>query len=299
MKSLCLFLLLNIISGQSMQVSLSDLMPGAMEGWQIEGEDTSYGPKNLYEYIDGGAELFLSFGFRQVRSRIYTAPDQPDIIVDIFDMGSSQNAYGVFSHSRETEDTTFGQGSQYDPGLILFWKDRFYVSILFTPETEKARDAAFRIARHIEQKIPRKGELPQILKFLPPDSLLKETIRYFHHYIWLNSYHFVSNENILHIQDDTDAVLAKYAVPGGRSLLLLIRYPDRPRALRAYDDFVAAYLPALSERVVAANESGKWVGCQLYKEYLIIVLESPHRETALDLLSRVRKQLGHSMEVSP
>ena len=96
---------------------------------------------NLYDYINGGAELYLSYGFNKVINRTYLRPEQPDIVVDLFDMGTSQNAYGVFSHSMETVDAAYGQGSQYSEGLLLFWKDRYYVSIMSYPETTESKKA--------------------------------------------------------------------------------------------------------------------------------------------------------------
>jgi len=126
---------------------LATLLPDNVEGWNISEKDNIYDRHNLYNYIDGGAELYLSYGFEKVINRIYTAPGQPDILLDLFDIGTSQDAYGVFSHSRETEDETFGQGSQYTAGLLLFWKDHYFVSILAHPETEASKKAIFRLAR--------------------------------------------------------------------------------------------------------------------------------------------------------
>ncbi|MEE9464267.1 MAG: DUF6599 family protein, partial [Candidatus Neomarinimicrobiota bacterium] len=81
--------------------ALAQLMPGTVEDWQTGRADKIYNRENLYEYINGGAELYLSYGFLQMISRTYTKSGKPDIVVDIFDMGSSRNAFGVFSHSRE------------------------------------------------------------------------------------------------------------------------------------------------------------------------------------------------------
>jgi len=236
---------IKILVGQPMERNFTELMPNDIKDWIIEEKDQMYGPHNLHEYINGGAELFLSYDFHQLFSRIYTSSDQPDIIIDVFDMATSQNAYGVFSYSREKEDTTFGQGSQYVPGLLLFWKDRFYVSILFTPETDKARQTAFQIAHHIESAIKSEGHLPDILTLLPEEFLVKETIRYFRHHIWLNSYHFISNENILHIDNSTEVILAKYGEGEFRQLLLLVIYPNKSDAKIAHNDFTASYLPML------------------------------------------------------
>ena len=236
-----------ILMGQFMKENLINLMPDKIDGWDLAENDTMYGADNLYEYINGGAELFLSYGFKEMIARIYASSGQPDILLDVFDMGEPKNAYGIFSYSREEEDTTFGQGSQYSPGLLLFWKNRFYVSILFASETQEAKKTAFLIARNIESSIKSEGALPQILKFLPEEKLIKKTIRYFRHYIWLNSYYFISNENILNINDSTDALFAKYGSNNDNSLLLIIRYPSISEAEKAKSAFISSYSPKLKD----------------------------------------------------
>ena len=118
---------------------IANLLPTELAGWHKSGRNRVYGPDNLHDYINGGAELYRSYGFRGMLGRTYTRKDQPDIVVDIFDMENAANAYGVFTHSRESVAADFGQGSQHDPGYLLFWRDRYLVSILASPETETKR----------------------------------------------------------------------------------------------------------------------------------------------------------------
>ena len=86
---LILALSISMKSGvESMENTGSDLMallPDMVEGWNITEEDHIYDRENLYAYINGGAELYLSYGFKQVVNRMYSVPDQPDILLDIFD----------------------------------------------------------------------------------------------------------------------------------------------------------------------------------------------------------------------
>jgi hypothetical protein len=284
------FLVVKIFSGQSMKKNLEQLLPEKLDGWQILQKDQYYSPDNLYEYIDGGAELYLSYGFQKVFSRIYNKPDQPEIIVDIFDMKNSYNAFGVFAFSREKEDSSFGQGSQYVPGLLLFWKDRYYISILFSPETEESKEAAFIIARHIESSIHKNGPLPEILKLLPEDSLLTESIRYFRHYTWINSYRFISNENILNINDSTEAVMAKYDYDNNKPLLLLIQYPDKSECNTARDAFIEGYFEELAGNPIVKKE-GEWVGYTIYGNVLAIVFNGKNKKEVDTLLNKVRHKL--------
>jgi hypothetical protein len=266
-------------------------LPGAIVGWRVEGEDRHYDREGLYDYIDGGAELYLSYGFERLWSRTYSRSGHPDLVVDLFLMGSPGNAFGVFSHSRETVDEAFGQGSQYTEGLLLFWKNRYFVSILASPESEETREAMFAVARSIDEAIPTEGNLPPILSLLPCESLVEESVRYFHHHVWLNSHYYISDENILHIDRDTEVVLAKYGEKGRRSVLLLAGYRSAKKAEKAYRAFKIGYLPELSREPVVRIEDGTWTGCRLKGEFLTVIFNASTKFEAETLLGKVEKSI--------
>ena len=50
------------------------LFPSWVPGpeWRVEGQPATYGPTNLFEYINGQAELYLSYGFQQVVTGTFT-----------------------------------------------------------------------------------------------------------------------------------------------------------------------------------------------------------------------------------
>jgi hypothetical protein len=267
-------------------------LPERVAGWAYKGEGKIYTRDNLFEYIDGGAELYLSYGFSSVLTRRYTRDGEPDIMVDVFDMTTSKNAFGVFSHSRETIDAAYGQGSQYTRGLLLFWKDRYYVSVLASPETEASKTAVFDLARTIDAAIPGEGPLPAILDLLPSDSLVEESIRYFHHYIWLNSHYYVADENILHIDETTEAVLAKYRDRGKRWYLLVVEYPSDGEALLARNDFVKHYLPGAGNELAAEIGDSTWAGCRGTGNVVAVVFAAPSKQVAMDTLKRVQEKVS-------
>lgn len=281
--------------GLSMGKGTSDLallLPDTILGWKVAREDGRYGRDTLYDYIDGGAELYLSYGFKRVINRTYVKANQPDMVVDIFDMDTSQNAYGVFSHSMETVEDTFGQGSQSSEGLVLFWKGPYYISIMAHPETAESKKALNDLAKKIEGAIAEEGPLPALLNLLPQRGLVRESIRSFHHHAWLNSHYFVADQNILHIDHTTDALLAKYGERKKRSLLLLVHYRDVTASQSAYDNFVKQYLPELSKKKSVQIEDGSWTACHLAGSLLIAVFNAPQEDEAVHLIDEVEKRLG-------
>ena len=244
-----------------------------------------YTPENLSTYIDGGAELYISYNFKNALSLKYKDSADNEIAVDIFDMGTSSDAFGVFAHSRETIDTAVGQGSEYAAGLLTFWKDRYYVSILAYPETAAKKDVVFKLGRAIAGAIKNEGPLPPILALLPPENLIPESVHYFHHYIWLNSFYFVSNENVLDIGSDTPAALAKYRQAGSTFFLLLVRYPDAARAEAAAGQFRQKVLGGAADGMRPLKE-GRWTGLQCRGDLVGVVFNAPDAATVRDVLGQ-------------
>jgi len=253
------------------------VLPAELDGWK-KADPERYTKSNLYDYIDGGAELYISYNFQGLQAVRYKGPGDEEIVVDIFDMGDSYNAYGVFSHGRESEDGLVGQGSEYNSGLLTFWKDRYYVSIMAYPETAQKKQTVLELGCRLAEAVPAEGVLPPVLALLPKANLIPESIRYFHHYIWLNSHLFISNENILGIDDQTQAVLAKYRESEAIFYLLIAIYPDNKEAGKAQESFFAQYLPGAKEGV-AETAAGKWTGCRLQGKILSVFFNAPSRET--------------------
>lgn len=286
--------LLSCVTRTAMPETVDDIgqkLPAAIGGCVKAGAPMRCDSGNLSDYIDGGAELYLSYNFKASFSQKYTCPESEEISVDIFDMGSSYDAFGVFAHSRESIDYSVGQGSEYAAGLLTFWKDRYYVSILAYPETPARKDAVFTLGRTVADAIPRKGALPPVLALLPPAGLSPESVRYFHHYVWLNSVHFVSNENVLEIAHDTPAALGAYRKGGVGTFLILVQYPNASRAEAASTRFRKEILRGAANDLLETKGSvgSRWTGLQRRGEMVAVVLNAPTAEAVRDLLSRIRE----------
>ena len=137
--------------------AFSSYLPVEINGWKKTEKDVIYTPKNLFKYITGGAELYISYGFKKVLTCKYKKENGPDITLDIFDMGTPSNAFGVFTHGFETTNEDMGQGSEYSDGLLTFWKGKYYVSILSFPETKELKKTILKLGRTIDGFIKKKG----------------------------------------------------------------------------------------------------------------------------------------------
>jgi hypothetical protein len=272
--------------------SLSRYLPMEVNGWRTAGEDATYDRTTLYDYINGGAEPYLHYGFRQVLVRKFVREGQPPVVVDLFDMGAPENAFGIFSFEREGEEAGLGQGSEYVAGYLRLWQGQFFASVLAEDETPAVKDMVFALGRAIEEAIPKAGGEPDLLKLLPAEGLVRRRVRYFRHHALMNQHYYVADENILRLGDDTEAALAPYAAPDGTVNLLLVRYPSAERAEAALAQFLHVYAPEVGGGTAVRTEDGKWTVAARRAALVVVVFVAPTEERGRSLIESVKPEGG-------
>ncbi len=127
--------LIQFQSAQSVRDVMTSFFPREIAGFSRFGQVRSYTRVNLYEYVDGHAEYFISAGFIGLAVGEYRAAgsegSEPDVVVDIYDMDKSIQAFGILS------DESGGSMSELQSGLmgfrtplgISFVKGQYYIRI--------------------------------------------------------------------------------------------------------------------------------------------------------------------------
>jgi hypothetical protein len=113
------------------QAAISEVFPD-IEGWEKDGPPELYTPETLFDYIDGGADLYLTYDFEELASQRYQAGDEKSITVDIYQQGTPTDGFGIYSQEKSHENDFLPIGTQgyYDPGVLNFFKGRYYVKIM-------------------------------------------------------------------------------------------------------------------------------------------------------------------------
>ncbi|MGD9180352.1 MAG: hypothetical protein PVG15_02700 [Desulfobacterales bacterium] len=264
---------------------LSTRLPKQLKHWTAEPRDRLYDEETIYSYIDGGAELYKAYNMRRCLSRRYTTTKGPSIILDIFDMGTSDDAFGVFTHDTDGNVIDIGQDARYRSGWLSFWKHRYFVSIYMEEETVAAEKAVKALGREVAAHIAEKGFRPRILQKLPSEGLVSGSVRYLHHPIVLNYHFYISDENILNLSAHTEAILANYKMGPESARLFLISYTNLKVAKKSLKDFLKHYLPDADKTGFAEIENGKFAAAFLKDKLLTIILESDSRRLAERLLA--------------
>jgi hypothetical protein len=130
------------------------------------GPTEVYNRDNIFDYMNGEADVYLPLGFSLLYTERYRKPGTGKLIlVEVYDMGSSNGAEGVFdAYSRKGGRRVEGIGSAAwtDNSLILFWRSKYFFRV--APDPSAQTDAhpdlkdLFELSRNIDQVV---GEIYQ------------------------------------------------------------------------------------------------------------------------------------------
>ena len=136
--------LINFSPSQSGIDSLTGFFPDKIETLSRSGQIRTYTRENLYEYVNGHAEYFISSGFVKLAVGEYSliSKDDPDIVIDLYDMGKSIQAFGILSDESGGNITDIHSGLTgfKTPQGLGFIKGQYYIKISSFSNTASPED---------------------------------------------------------------------------------------------------------------------------------------------------------------
>ncbi len=265
-------------------------LPAKIEAWALVGAPEQYDRQSIFDYIDGAGEVYLAYNFRDVKVYHYMASGKPEITVELYDMGSDKDAYGIFSYTRQNEQAGIGNGYDFMGSLLCFWQGKYFVNITTTEETEETKGAMLNLARAVSGKLPSGGERPRLLRALPPENLDLSGVLYFHAFSILNNEYYLSSGNILNLDSAAEAVLGTYRPD--KAILLVVKYQSEEEAKEARDKFIERYAPNIDSSGDGTNEKGKNIKIFLDRDYLSIVLDASSKSEADAIIDKCREMIS-------
>lgn len=182
LTSLVLIVVFSLVSSTKAE-KLQRVIPLASElaGYRITEGPTYYNRVNLWQYINGSAPGYLAYGFKEMVTFIVLHQgDNHEIVIDIYNMGTSQNAFGIFSVERPTagRDIALGVDGFQSEATLFFWQDTYYVKLSADEVTPQTTASLPLLAQIIAQKIPQKGERPRLFAIFPKKGQVQKSQRY-------------------------------------------------------------------------------------------------------------------------
>jgi hypothetical protein len=159
------------------------LLPAKNEvpGWAQSQQPRSFNPGNLWEFIDGAADGYLTYGFQEVVTADYTQEGTGyQTVLDIYQMKDPLNAFGKYSEERNPEYQFLKVGNEgYSGGTSLnFWSGPYYVKITVFDDKEAIKQEMAKLANAVAGKITAPAAEPAEVSFFPKANQLPHTIAY-------------------------------------------------------------------------------------------------------------------------
>lgn len=189
----------------------------AARSWTATEPPRTFGPDNLYEEIDGEAELFLPYGFRELTVGFVrpAGNEKAEIRLEIFRQATARDAFGVFSQHRfpdqEVADVGAAEAIVSETSLDFFQGPRFVR--IRAASRNAGRSDLKRLGREVSALLPGTGDPPPETEALRVPGHVGRSI-VFH------------RRAILGYEVLAPGYEAKYAVPGTSATLVLITPED-------------------------------------------------------------------------
>jgi hypothetical protein len=215
---------------------------GFLQAWKRSEKVRVFTSSDLYGYIDGGAEIFLEFGFEQLTVQPYTSDfrlpaskEQAEFKVEIYRMKDPTAAAGIYfmNCGREAPDTSFSERHTLNDFQLLFKRDRYYVIVNNVEGVKSLRSAMLEFGRFIAAHLPAQQPV-RADEILPRGGLDKSSVRLIRGPYALQAIYILGEGDILQLNRQITAVSGRYEEPAGKFTLILVEYPDEPGARRAF-----------------------------------------------------------------
>jgi hypothetical protein len=162
----------------------SNSYPGSLfpriKGWEATIDKTVYGKLNLWEYINGAADLYLTYDFENLYMAEYLNNKGQSVKVEIYKHSSPVNAFGIYTAERMIDYRFIDVGLQgyIEPDALNFITGEYYVKMMSTgvPGIEEA--TLLTMAWEIDSKLDRDKKMPDVINLFPAEGKISNSEKY-------------------------------------------------------------------------------------------------------------------------
>lgn len=148
-----------------------------IDGWTLTVTRTVYTRDNLWDLIDGAADLFLAYEFVDLTIGEYTQAHGTAVRVEVYRHASMEDAFGMYAAERQSDYSFISIGTQgyAEEGILNFLAGEFYVKLNTQGAGVEGSRALTQIAGRMARHLDRRSAWPEGLRLLPPQDRLPNT----------------------------------------------------------------------------------------------------------------------------
>lgn len=219
------------LSGETDEDSALLFLLPTVEPWTLSEAPQIFIPGTLFEYINGAAEAYLSYDFKELLvAQFKKNGSEASLTVEIYDMGSGKNAFGIYSAERFPESMFIAAGNQgyIEEGALNFLTGHYYIKLICYDCGEDSESVLRMVSGEIDKNVQEKGSLPALLQSFPREGLVA------------NSEKFILR-NFLGFSFLHDGYLASYSQGGAEFDCFLIEAEDETEVKQMLELYIGNY----------------------------------------------------------
>ncbi len=220
-------------------------------GWLARGPLLTFDGQGLYGHIDGGAELFLEFGFKILSIQHFIHPKNGgEIALEAYGMESPEAALGIYLMKCGKETPLDGIGARHtgDARQIMALKGSYFLLVNNLGGGENLLPVMIRLMNGVMKSITDKRPMDHF-SLLPAANRIGGSERLIRGMYSLQSLYTLGEEDILLLDGKIFGAAADYKDPGSTAYTqIMIRYPDAAYARRAFTHLLSNLDPYLEIR---------------------------------------------------
>ncbi|UCG66459.1 MAG: hypothetical protein JSW12_05395 [Deltaproteobacteria bacterium] len=140
------------------------LRGASLKGFEQKDPLIVYNRENIFDYLNGEAEVYLSFGFKRLYKQSYWKLESGGLVlVECYDMDSSEGARGVLEQyfAKQCSGISgLGESACTDTYIILFWRGRYFLRVapdpFSDPELRPSLEVLFELSQALDKALKEK-----------------------------------------------------------------------------------------------------------------------------------------------
>jgi hypothetical protein len=216
-------------------------------GWAPAGSEKIFVGKDLYNRINGAAELFLEMGFRRNVVQRYRCGEVA-IDLEVYEMESPTAALGLYFHKRGHETPLEGLAGRHTGNRfqITACKGKYFFQVNNFTGDRDGLTAMTELARSVFRAIP-EGEPVELLAILPRDGLVADSELIVRGPHSLQTLCYLGEGDVLELDGRVFGIAGDYVTSeGDRLTRLVIPYGESAAAVSAYRNLLTHLDPYLT-----------------------------------------------------
>ena len=246
--------------GRTIPYSVGRALPDRAGEWVRASQIQMFNPGDLWEYIDGAAEQFLTYGFQDLATTKYTSDQTRTVVVaEVYRMEDARGAFGIYRQeaSPKARPVALGIEGRASSNTIRFWLAEFYVKLTLPPGGGRQRELEV-LGAAIAKGLGAPGTLPDEVRWFPAAGQIPDSVKYI-------------PADALGQASFTHAFEAKYEGPGDGATAVIVPFESdaaAAAALTRYETFLAR---AKGKAKVAAPGDGGFSATDSFQGLILAV----------------------------